>query len=304
MSVGPGSTGSFARRVVIAHLFPNQLNLYGDQGNIQCLVSRATWRGIETEVRRIGPHDADGLRGADVIVIGGGADRQQLGVAEALLTLREPIAAALDEGAALLAVCAGFQLLGHAYRSPLVGEVAGLGLLDVETGVPVDGERLVGGLVVELEPGSPIAAMGAASAQAAGPGDGHRRLVGFENHGGRTTLGPSMRSLGRPVVGRGNDGSGAAEGVVALPGEAGVRGLRVGTYLHGPLLPRNPHLADFVLACGIGRGDPVALPALDDGPEWRAHAAFEADWRARRPGVSRRTPVGRTADRLASLIGF
>ena len=119
-------------RVVIAHLFPDALNLYGDRGNIDTLVRRAGWRGIEAEVRGIGAGDAAALRGADVIFIGGGADQHQRAVADTLMDLADPLRRAIDEGAALLAVCAGYQNLGHAFRSPLVGEIRGPGLLDVD----------------------------------------------------------------------------------------------------------------------------------------------------------------------------
>ncbi len=282
-------------RVVIAHLFPDALNLYGDRGNIDTLVRRAGWRGIEAEVRGIGADDAAALEGVDVIFIGGGADQHQRAVADALMELADPLRRAIDAGAALLAVCAGYQNLGHAFRSPLVGEITGPGLLDVETEMPEGAQRLVGGIAIEVEGESPLAA--------ADP-MGRRRIVGFENHSGRTTIGPTMRPLGRVLIGRGNDGSSGFEGAIALPGDGGLRGLRIGTYLHGPLLPRNPHLADFVLASGLGRGAPVTLAPLPDAPEWLAHERFAVDWTAIRPGVYRRSRIGRLRDRAGALIGF
>ncbi len=290
-----GSTNSAPDRVVIAHLFPDALNLYGDRGNIVTLVRRAAWRGIEAEVRGIGAGDGAALAGVDVIFIGGGADQHQRAVADALLGLVDPLRRAIDDGAALLAVCAGYQNLGHAFRSPLVGEIPGPGLLDVETEMPVGAERFVGGIALEMDADSPIVAADPLR---------RRRVVGFENHSGRTTIGPTMRPLGRVVFGRGNDGSSGLEGAIALPGEGGMRGLRIGTYLHGPLLPRNPHLADFVLASGLGRGAPVQLPPLPDHPEWDAHDRFAADWTAIRPGVYRRSRIGRLRDRMGALIGF
>jgi CobQ-like glutamine amidotransferase family enzyme len=282
-------------RLVIAHLFPDALNLYGDRGNIVSLVRRAAWRGITAEVRGIGADDAALLDGVDVIFIGGGADQHQRVVADALVALADPLRRALHDGAALLAVCAGYQNLGHAFRSPLVGEIPGPGLLDVETEMPAGAERFVGGIAIEVDEGSPIAA---ADAQ------GRRRIVGFENHSGRTTLGPTMRPLGHVLIGRGNDGATGFEGAVALPGDGELRGLRIGTYLHGPLLPRNPHLADFVLASGLGRGTPIALEPLPDAVEWDAHARFADHWTAVRPGVYRRSRIGRLRDRAGNLIGF
>ncbi|HEY4753537.1 MAG TPA: hypothetical protein VIH37_09640 [Candidatus Limnocylindrales bacterium] len=284
-------------RVVIAHLFPDELNLYGDLGNIVSLVRRATWRGIEAEVRGIGAEDAARLEGADVIFIGGGADQHQRAVADALVALADPLRRAIDDGAALLAVCAGYQNLGHAFRSPHVGEIPGPGILDVETEMPAGAERFVGGIAIEVDAGSPIAGGGSGRLD---PG----RIVGFENHSGRTTIGPSMRPLGRVLIGRGNDGSSGFEGAIALPGEGGLRGLRIGTYLHGPLLPRNPHVADFVLASGLGRGKPVTLAPLPDDAEWDAHTRFADDWTAIRPGVYRRSRIGRMRDRMGALIGF
>ena len=286
-------------RVVIAHLFPDALNLYGDRGNIDTLVRRAGWRGIEAEVRGIGAGDAAALRGADVIFIGGGADQHQRAVADTLMDLADPLRRAIDEGAALLAVCAGYQNLGHAFRSPLVGEIRGPGLLDVETEMIAGAERFVGGVVIEVDEDSPVAA---ALAREAGPA--RRRVTGFENHSGRTSVGPAMRPLGRVLVGRGNDGASGFEGAVAMPGDGGLGGLRIGTYLHGPLLPRNPHLADLVLAMGLGRGRPASLPPLPDEAEWRAHDRFAADWTEIRPGIVRRSSVGRLRDRVGSLIGF
>ncbi len=283
------------RRVVIAHLFPAALNLYGDRGNVETLVRRAAWRGIEAEVRGIGAGDAAALEGADVIFIGGGADQHQRSAGDALMALADPLRRAIGEGAALLAVCAGYQSLGHAFRSPHAGEIPGPGILDVHTEMPAGADRFVGGIGLELDADSPIAL--------ADPGR-RRSVVGFENHSGRTTLGPGMRPLGRVVFGRGNDGVSGLEGGIALPGEGGLRGLRIGTYLHGPLLPRNPHLADFLLASGLGRGEPIALAPLPDEAEWEAHRRFADDWTAIRPGVYRTSRVGRLRDRARALVGF
>lgn len=307
-AAGPGvrgAGGTLPDRIVIAHLFPDALNLYGDRGNIDTLVRRAGWRGIEAEVRAIAAGDAAALDGVDVIFIGGGADQHQRAVAEALMDLAGPLTRAISDGAALLAVCAGYQNLGHAFRSPLVGEIRGPGVLDVETEVAAGAERLVGGIVIEVEDGSPIAA-GHAGDGAVGQAGGHdrRSIVGFENHSGRTTIGPTMRPLGRVRIGRGNDGTSGFEGAIALPGEGGLAGLRIGTYLHGPLLPRNPQLADYVLACGLARGAGSPLPPLPDDREWQAHERFAADWIALRPGVRRTSRVGKVRDRLSALIGF
>lgn len=290
-------------RLVIAHLFADLLNLYGDRGNIEVLVRRASWRGVAVEVRPIGIEDGAALSGVDLIFIGGGQDREQVAVAAGLDRLGGPLREAVAAGAALLAVCGGYQNLGHRYSSDLVGDLRGPGILDIWTEAPSGATRLVGGVLIDLPPESPIAAIGRSSAAAAGRPAAAGQLVGFENHSGRTYLGPGARPLGRTRVGHGNSDDGY-EGALALPGEGGLAGLRIGTYLHGPLLPRNPHLADYLLACGLARRGVSALPALEDGAEWQAHAAFAEDWLAIREAGRSRSRVGRAVERLGNLIGF
>lgn len=290
-------------RIVIAHLFADLLNLYGDRGNIATLVRRARWRGADVEIREVGADDGAALADADLIFIGGGQDSQQITAARGLDLLGGALVGAVGAGAALLAVCGGYQNLGHRYRSALVGDLAGPGLLDVSTEAPAGAPRHVGGVIVELAAGSPIAAMGRASAAAAGMAGAELLLVGFENHSGRTSLGATTQPLGRVVVGHGNNGQDAGEGMIAFPGEGGLAGLRIGTYLHGPLLPRNPHLADYLLANARPRNGPREMTALPDDAEWRAHAAFAARWRAERT-AGKLSRFGAVGERLGSLIGF
>ena len=275
-------------RLVIAHVFPEILNLYGDRGNIATLAQRARWRGLDVEVRAVDAEATGGLDDADVIFMGGGQDRQQIAAARALERLGGTLEDVVGAGASLVAVCGAYQNLGHSYRSALVGDLAGPGLLDVWTEAPEGATRLVGGVVVELGPDSPIAAAGRGSATSAGFGGGEETIVGFENHSGRTFLGPGVRALGRVRTGNGNNGEDGFEGVLSLPGEGGLAGLRIGTYLHGPLLPRNPHLADFILACALGRRGIVVLPPLPDQAEWIAHAAFAERWGATPSPAGRR----------------
>lgn len=268
----------------IVHLFPELLNLYGDRGNVVTLTNRARWRGFSVEVEAIEASAAGRPIRADIIFIGGGPDRLQIGVARALARMEGSLARAVFDGAALLAVCGGFQNLGYQFRSSLVGSLSGPGLFDVSTDAPESTRRMVGGVVASLDDHSPIAAIGRASAAAAGFPGQEQTIVGFENHGGRTTLGARVRVLGQVDRGHGNNGVDGGEGVIALPGEAGLAGLRIGTYLHGPLLPRNPHLADFILASVLKRRGIETLADLPDEAEWASHAAFAGRWGARSGG--------------------
>ncbi|MBI3748311.1 MAG: glutamine amidotransferase [Chloroflexi bacterium] len=264
----------------IVHLFPELLNLYGDRGNVATLTNRARWRGFAVEVEAIEASAAGRPIRADIIFIGGGPDRLQVGVARALARMEGSLARAVFDGAALLAVCGGFQNLGYQFRSSLAGSLSGPGLFDVSTDAPESTQRMVGGVVARLEDGSPIAAIGRASAAAAGFAGQEQTIVGFENHGGRTTLGARVRVLAQVDRGHGNNGVDGGEGVIALPGESGLAGLRIGTYLHGPLLPRNPHLADFILASVLRPRGISGLAELSDEAEWASHAAFAGRWGA------------------------
>ena len=228
-------------------LYPEQMNIYADRGNILFLQRRCEWRGIGFVNTASGPGEAVDPEAHDLIYIGGGQDRDQRLVAEDMLRAkREGVAAALADGASLLAVCGGYQLLGHSYQ---LGDerIAGLGLADLET-VREDGPRLIGNVAIEVDLGS-----------------GPRTLAGFENHGGRTHLGPGAHPLGRVITGRGNNGRDGYEGV--------RDGRMIGTYLHGPLLPKNAWLADHLIAQAIARreGAEPQLQPLDDSLEAAAH---------------------------------
>ena len=229
-------------------LYPEQMNIYADRGNILFLQRRCEWRGIGFRYAASGPRDEFDPGEHDLIYIGGGQDRDQVLVAEDMLrTKREAIASAVNDGAALLAVCGGYQLLGHRYE---LGEesIPGLGIADLET-VREPGPRLIGNVAIETD-----------------LGDGPRVLAGFENHGGRTVLGPDAESLGRVLHGHGNNGRDGYEGVKRLN--------LIGTYLHGPLLPKNAWLADRLIALAIERrtGSLPELEPLGDELEIAAHA--------------------------------
>jgi lipid II isoglutaminyl synthase (glutamine-hydrolysing) len=227
------------------------MNIYADRGNLLVLEHRCTWRGIGFELSAIGLGEALQADAHDLFYLGGGQDRDQRLCAEDLIeTKREALHAAAAREAVVLGVCGGYQLLGHSYS--LVAEVIpGVGLLDVRT-VREEGPRLVGNIAIEvsLDDGGTVA------------GGERRILAGFENHGGRTHLGPGARALGRVVKGHGNDGRSGLEGARS--------GNTIGTYLHGPLLPKNAWFADWLIAKALNV-DPSELPPLDDALEREAH---------------------------------
>jgi len=234
-------------RLRVCALYPDLMNIYADRGNLLLLRRRCEWRGIGFELLRsdLGePLDPDA---ADLFYVGGGQDRDQRLCAFDLAEVkRAGLHAAAERGAAMLAVCGGYQLLGHSYE---LGDetLPGAGLVDLRT-VRSDGPRLIGNVAIEVD---------------LGPEAGGRRvLAGFENHGGRTRLGPDAQPLGRVLRGHGNDGESGFEGV--------RRGNVLGTYLHGPLLPKNVWLADWLIARALGRAEPLA--PLDDTLEASAHA--------------------------------
>ena len=233
-------------------LYPDQMNIYADRGNILFWQRRCEWRGIGFEHASAGPGERVDAAAHDLIYIGGGQDRdQKLVAADMVETKREGIAAAVDDGAVVLAVCGGYQLLGHSYQ--LGNErIAGLGLADVET-VREEGPRLIGNVAIEVDLGT-----------------GPRVLAGFENHGGRTYLGDSATPLGRVIKGFGNDGKSGSEGV--------RRDNLFGTYLHGPLLPKNAWLADRLIQLAIARsvGAEPELEPLDDSFEAAGHESARA----------------------------
>jgi CobQ-like glutamine amidotransferase family enzyme len=234
----------------VGHLYPDYLNIYADRGNIAVLHRRAALRGHELDVTALGMSDAIVPGEHDLYYVGGGQDREQLLVAENLAAKAYPLKeAVLTGGAALLAVCGGYQLLGRGYRGLHGEEMPGVGLLPLET--VAGGRRMIGDVLLDCE---------------LDPGVRHT-LAGFENHAGRTRLDPGAEPLGRVLAGFGNDGESGFEG--ARVGSA------LGTYLHGPLLPRNPWLADWLLARALAHrtgGEPQPLAPLADELEARAHA--------------------------------
>jgi lipid II isoglutaminyl synthase (glutamine-hydrolysing) len=275
-------------RLRVVHLFPDLLNVYGDAGNVRTIVIRAQRRGVEVDLQAV-ESGAASIPAADVLLIGGGQDREQLAVSRELVRLGPAIRARIAEGASLLAVCGGYQNLGWSYRTSSGATIDGPGILDVRTNAGT--RRLVGPVVA------------AVTGLAGLPAD-RRSLVGFENHAGRTELGPGARALAAVEIGHGNNDRDGMEGILAQPGDDGLLGLRIGTYLHGPLLPRNPQIADALIAAGLGRGGPsIELAPLDDTAEWLAHERYAERSRARRRREER-LPPRRIVDPIRSLIGF
>jgi CobQ-like glutamine amidotransferase family enzyme len=226
------------------------MNIYADRGNLLVLEHRCAWRGIGFELSSSGLGDPLQPDAYDLYYLGGGQDRDQRLCAEDLIaTKRDALHAAAARDAVILGVCGGYQLLGHSY---VLGqdEIPGVGLLDVRT-VREDGPRLIGNVAIEVSPGDEHMAEG-----------GEQVLAGFENHGGRTYLGTDQEALGRVVEGYGNDGRSGLEGARA--------GNTIGTYLHGPLLPKNTWFADWLIATAL-RIEVGELTALDDGLEEAAH---------------------------------
>jgi hypothetical protein len=236
-------------KIHVAHLYPAYLNIYADRGNIAVLHRRAALRGHELEVADVEPGSTCDFRAFDLLYVGGGQDREQALIAPDLAARGDAIRAGVDEGVALLAVCGGYQLLGRAYRGRDGSVMPGAGLFPLETVAGT--RRMIGDVLVEceLEPGE------------------RRTVAGFENHAGRTLLDPGAQPLGRVVAGFGNDGSSGFEGCRVAAA--------LGTYLHGPLLPRNPWLADWLLARALAHAsgsEPAPLEPLDNELEELAHA--------------------------------
>jgi CobQ-like glutamine amidotransferase family enzyme len=264
--------------VSIVLLYPELLGTYGDGGNAAVLAQRLHWRGIQSEVTEVRAGDAVPAS-ADVYLMGGGEDGPQaLAVKE--LRASGALSSAVDNGAAVLAVCAGYQVLGREFSGAGGAPVPGLGLLDCST-TRGQGPRRIGEMVVE-----PSAAPGLPA------------LTGYENHAGVTSLGAGAQPLGHVVVGHGNDTGDRSEGIVS--------GRIVGTYLHGPVLARNPALADLILSWVAGPLDPIddreveelraeRMRAARGRRGWRRWRARSTDWVSVRRRAGRTSPPTRPA---------
>lgn len=244
-------------KLVIGYLYPSVMSQYGDQGNVLTVMNRCKWRGIDVEVDELELGDRVDPDRVDLLLVGGGADSHQRVVCDDLMKVKgDGIRRAVKDGAAAFAVCAGYQLWGHYYRTASGEELPGLGIFDAhtvhraaQTGTKLDtitragSVRAVGNLVVEWR---------------------DRVLVGFENHGGRTYLGDGAQPFGRIVTGGGNNSEDGSEGCVYRNA--------IGTYLHGPAFPKNPALVDYLIQAALTRRyGPVRLEPLNDSRETSAH---------------------------------
>jgi CobQ-like glutamine amidotransferase family enzyme len=233
-------------RFTIAWLYADLMNIYGDRGNVLTLARRAEWRGLDPRVIELGRGPGEEMDDVDVFFFGGGQDREQALIYDDLRQHKQDsLLKAVENGAQILAVCGGYQLLGHYYQTADGERFDGIGMLDVRT--EAGKKRFIGDVVVQsaLEDITP------------------NTLVGFENHSGRTFLGDGARPLGTVLHGKGNNGSDRTEGA--------VQGNIIGTYMHGSLLPKNPHLADHIIGRAIRRRGGASLSPLDDSAELAAH---------------------------------
>jgi CobQ-like glutamine amidotransferase family enzyme len=230
----------------IGWLYSDLMNIYGDRGNVITLARRAEWRGLEPRVVELGRGPSEEMEDVDVFFFGGGQDREQALIYDDLKRYKQDsLEKAVRGGAQILAVCGGYQLLGHYYQTADGQRFDGIGMLDVRT--EAGKKRFIGDVVVQtaLEDAIPST------------------LVGFENHSGRTFLGDDAKPLGTVLRGKGNNGSDRTEGA--------VQGNIIGTYMHGSLLPKNPHLADHIIGRAIRRRGGASLSHLDDSVELAAH---------------------------------
>ncbi|MEK7129706.1 MAG: cobalamin biosynthesis protein CobQ [Patescibacteria group bacterium] len=234
------------------------MSTYGDRGNVIVLQKRCQWRGIEAHVVPITLETQNSkLYNCNVIFMGGAQDRQQKLAGEDFLKRKGPVVKEMvDKGIPALFVCAAYQFVGHYYK-PYQGEkIPGAGIFDLYTEHPGDqAKRLIGNVVAELQ-------MPNAKCQMP---NREKTIVGFENHGGRTHLGPKMKPLARIIKGYGNNGEDGFEGAVYKNA--------IGSYFHGPLLPKNPHIADWLIAKALEKkyNKPIKLRTLNDELEWQAH---------------------------------
>ena len=230
------------KKITIGHLYPDLLNLYGDRGNIQCMMKRCEWRGIEAETIEFKLENEIDFSKLDIVLLGGGSDREQMIVCKRLKEIQEDFKEYVEDDGVVIAVCGGYQLLGNYYQTE-EGKLEGLELVDIYT------EQKPGRLIDNIVLQSDLFEM---------------PIVGFENHGGRTYIG-NNKPFGKVLYGSGNDGESGYEGIVYKN--------VIGTYLHGPLLPKNPQVCDYLIRQALKRKyqEDVHLKELEDREEKEAN---------------------------------
>lgn len=229
------------REIRIGHLYPDLLNLYGDRGNIACMMQRCKWRGIGAQTIEFELNDAIDFEKLDIVLLGGGSDREQRIVCQKLKEIQPDFKAYVEDNGVVIAVCGGFQLLGNYYKTD-EGVIEGLKLVDLYT--EQEEGRLIDNIVLQ----SDLFEM---------------PVVGFENHGGRTYINDN-KPFGKVLYGSGNNGKSGEEGVIYKN--------VIGTYLHGPLLPKNPHVCDWLIEKALERKYGIGeLEPLDDSQEQEAN---------------------------------
>lgn len=231
-------------KITIGHLYPDLLNLYGDRGNIQCMLKRCEWRGIEAEVINFESDEEIDFSKLDIVLLGGGSDREQMLVCEKLKKIKKEFKEYVEDNGVVIAICGGYQLMGNFYDTEN-GRIEGLGIIDLETTHSKE-YRLIDNIVLE----SDLVTM---------------PVVGFENHSGRTNI-KNNKPFGKVIYGSGNDGKSGYEGVVYKN--------VIGTYLHGPLFPKNPEVCDYLIQKALEKKykEKIVLKELDDTEEKEANA--------------------------------
>lgn len=230
-------------KLTIGWLYPDLMNIYGDRGNIIVLQKRCEWRGIDAQISRIGVGSTEKeLASCDLLVMGGSQDSQQTIVAKDLQKKKKTFSHMIENGVPGLYICGGFQYLGQYYKEADGTVIDQLGVLDVYTENP-GGERLIGNIAID-------------ASEFFGK---ETVMVGFENHGGRTRLGADVKPLGKVLKGYGSNAEDGTEGAIYINS--------IGTYFHGPILPKNPELADWLITKALEKkySKSVSLKDLDDG---------------------------------------
>jgi CobQ-like glutamine amidotransferase family enzyme len=242
-------------KLKICHLYPDLLNIYGDRGNIITLINRCKWRGIEVKVTNVSINDQLKNGQFDLFFGGGGQDRQQLIVAQDLQKKKKVLQQEADRGVPMLTICGTYQLFGHFFKTHQNIKIPGISIFDAYT--VASSQRKIGNIIIKINKSLNFQSLSLNS-----------KFVGFENHSGNTFVKGETKPLGKVVKGFGNNGQDKTEGAVYQN--------VLGTYLHGPVLPKNPHLADWLIqkALAVKYKKEVKLKSLDDSLEWQAHQAL------------------------------